>query len=146
MSWRPNPKLLEREFLEFIFKKARLSSPDCFFIPLVAQLIVGKNYLSTLHVFYLLDTYGLSKLATMKTRTKEIDKWYDNNVVWIKEWDVYGLKESHMFYKYGRRSLSHNHLLEFMFWSMNIAKVYVVVGITSKTSSFKDVFHFNTMP
>jgi hypothetical protein len=51
-----------------------------------------------------------------------------------------------MFYKYGRRSLSHNHLLEFMFWSMNIAKVYVVVGITSKTSSFKDVFHFNTMP
>jgi hypothetical protein len=64
---------LERELVEFIFKRARLSSLDCFFIPLVTQLIVGKIYLSTLHVFYLLDTYGLSKLATMKTRTKEID-------------------------------------------------------------------------
>jgi hypothetical protein len=58
----------------------------------------------------------------MKPRTKEIDKWYDNNVVRIKEWDVCGLKESHMFYKYGKRSLSHNHSPEFMLWSMSNAK------------------------
>ncbi len=122
MSWGSNPKLLERELLKFIFEKARLSSPDCFLIPLVAQLIVGRDYLSTLYVFYSPDTYGLSRLATMKTRIKEIGKWYDNNVVWIQEWDVCGLRESHMFYKDGRRSLSHSHLPEFMLWSMSNAE------------------------
>jgi hypothetical protein len=72
---------LERELLEFIFEKVKLSSPDCFFISLATQCIVGKDYLSTFHVFYSPNTYGLSKLATMKMRTKEINKWYDNNVV-----------------------------------------------------------------
>jgi hypothetical protein len=65
---------LERELLKFIFEKVRLSSPDCFLIPLVAQLIVGRDYLSTLYVFYSPDIYGLSRLATMKTRIKEIGK------------------------------------------------------------------------
>ncbi len=66
--------MLESELLKFIFEKARLSSPDCFLIPLVAQLIVGRDYLSNLYVFYSPDTYGLSRLATMKMRTKEIGK------------------------------------------------------------------------
>jgi hypothetical protein len=65
---------LERELLEFIFEKVRLSSTNYFFIPLVVQLIISGDYLSIFHVFYSPDTYGLSKLATMKMKTKEINK------------------------------------------------------------------------
>jgi len=47
----------------------------------------------------------------------------------------------------GRRSLNHIHLPKVMLWSMsNVLRLNVVVGMIGKTSFFKNVFHFNTMP
>jgi hypothetical protein len=47
--------------------------------PLLLSLVLVENiYLFSMFYIHLMH---ISRLATMKMRTKEIDKWYDNNVV-----------------------------------------------------------------
>jgi hypothetical protein len=67
--------LLERELLKFIFEKARLSSPNCFPIPLVAQLSVGREYLSILYVLYSPDAY-------FQTCNNENEDQRNRQVIW----------------------------------------------------------------